>query len=200
MPDREASQPEIASFPLSRGTHARRFWPPPGLLAHWALLFAFWVLLSGLFDPFHLIAGALSAALVASITYTMLLVVPARGRQSLVHLATIPWLRLIPYVMWLLKEVAVANWQVLRIVLDPKLPIDPALVRFRSSLRSDFGLSTLANSITLTPGTITVEVANDEFLVHALVGGEPVVNGISAMQHRIARALPDLEPEQEPEE
>ena len=58
-----------------------------------------------------------------------------------------------------------------RIILDPKLPISPTLVRFKPSQKTDVGLVIHANSITLTPGTITVEAGPHEFLVHALTRG-----------------------------
>ena len=74
-----------------------------------------------------------------------------------------------------------------RIILDPRLPISPTLVRFRPSQRSTVALATHANSITLTPGTITVEAGHDEFLVHALTraGAGSVVD--SEMDRRVSR-------------
>jgi multicomponent Na+:H+ antiporter subunit E len=57
------------------------------------------------------------------------------------------------------------------IVLHPKLPIEPGLLRFRTRLRSQVGHVILANSITLTPGTITVDLSDGTYLVHALVPG-----------------------------
>ena len=55
-----------------------------------------------------------------------------------------------------------------RVILDPRLPISPTLVRFKPSQRSDLGLVIHANSITLTPGTLTIEASAGEFLVHGL--------------------------------
>jgi len=70
-------------------------------------------------------------------------------------------------------------WDVSRIILDPRLPISPTLVRFRPSQTTAVGLVTHANSITLTPGTITVEADADLFVVHALTraGAAGVVSG-----------------------
>lgn len=164
-----------------------------GLATHWLLLFAFWIVLSGLFDAAHLLVGALSTGAVALVSRDMqLLRADANGARA-VHLASVSWLRLLWYSLWLLREIAVANWQVLRIVFHPALPIDPALVRFRTYLRSDLGQTILANSITLTPGTVTVDVSENEFLVHTLVGGDPVVVGISTIEARVAGAMPALE-------
>jgi multicomponent Na+:H+ antiporter subunit E len=78
------------------------------------------------------------------------------------------WRVTIAYWPWLIKEIAKSGWTVTRIVLDPKLPISPTMVRFRPRQRTSVGIVTHANSITLTPGTITVEASADEFLVHAL--------------------------------
>jgi multisubunit Na+/H+ antiporter MnhE subunit len=139
-------------------------------------------------------AGIACTFAVAFLTYEMQLLELSPVRPPH-HLLTVPWPRIWSYIVWLLREIAIANWQVLKIVLDPKLPIDPAVIRFRSGLQTDLGKTTLANSITLTPGTITVQVDGDEFVVHALVGGEPVVAGLKEMEDRIKRALPGIEPE-----
>ena len=72
------------------------------------------------------------------------------------------------YWPWLLKEVVVSAWRVSRIILDPKLPISPTLVRFKPGQKTPLGLVMHATSITLTPGTISVEADADEFLVHGL--------------------------------
>lgn len=165
-----------------------------GTSVHGLMLFALWVVLSGMFDAFHLAIGAAAAATVAGLAHPLMVVRGSRQRdERLVHLALLPWYRLVWYTVWLLREIAVANWQVLRIVLHPRLPIRPALVRFRSSLRTDLGVTTLANSITLTPGTVTVLVDEGEFVIHALVAGEPVVAGVAEMQRRIATALSPFE-------
>jgi len=81
----------------------------------------------------------------------------------------------------------VSGWQVTRIILAPRLPVSPVLVRFRPSQKSTAGLVTHANSITLTPGTITVEADHDSFLVHALTraGAEGLAG--SEMDRRVTR-------------
>jgi len=126
------------------------------------LLFVFWWLLSGMAAPFLLAAGVGSALLVAWLARRLAIDDPEGHPVELARHA------LFSYWPWLLKEIAVSAWQVCRIVLDPKLPISPTLVRFKPSQVTTVGLVTHANSITLTPGTITVELSRDEFLVHAL--------------------------------
>lgn len=171
----------------------RRITVKRGFLLHWSMLFGFWLVLSGMFDPFHVGAGVIASWLVAVVSYDMQFVARPGTEWHPFHLVDAPWHRLFVYFGWLFREVAVANWEVLKIVLDPKLPIDPAMIRFRSRVTSDLGETILANSITLTPGTITVDVVDREFIVHALVGREPVVVGIQQMETRILEALPGVE-------
>ena len=68
----------------------------------------------------------------------------------------------------LLREIVKANWQVLRLIWSPRLEVEPELHTFHTKVKSDFGKAILANSITLTPGTITVHVRDDLFMVHCL--------------------------------
>jgi multicomponent Na+:H+ antiporter subunit E len=161
---------------------------------HWLILFGFWLVLSGLFDVFHAGAGIVCAGAVAYASRDLEIIGLGPSRAGERALAVLPWHRVFAYSVWLLAAVAKANWEVVRIVLDPRLPIDPAMVRVRTNVVTDLGVTLFANSITLTPGTITVQVSEDEFLVHALVGGEPMVVGLSDMQGRVIGALAGLEP------
>jgi multicomponent Na+:H+ antiporter subunit E len=115
-------------------------------------LFLFWILLSGMFTPFLLAAGAGSALAVLIFAHRMD-VVDHEGHP--IHLG---WRALLSYWPWLLKEIVKSAWDVSRRILSPSLPISPTLVRFRPSQQTDMGLVIHANSITLTPGTIAVEV------------------------------------------
>lgn len=144
-------------------------------------LFAFWMLLSGMVTPFLVAAGIGSAAAVALLARRME-VADREGHP--IHLAAAA----LTYWPWLLKEIAVSGWQVAKIILHPRLPVSPALVRFKPSQKSAVGLVTHANSITLTPGTITVEADHDEFLVHALTLEGARALADSAMDRRV-RAL-----------
>lgn len=126
-----------------------------------AALFTFWLLLSGYFTAFLVSAGFGCA--VATVLFASRMKVIDREGMAL-H--SVP--RLIPYWIWLLKEVVKSGWQVSLIIVHPRLPISPALVSFRPTQRTSVGLVIHANSITLTPGTITVEAEATKFLVHAL--------------------------------
>ena len=141
-------------------------------------LFVFWLLLSGYFTAFLLAAGLGSA----------LLVVLAARRMAVIDTEGHPIRQIVTtllYWPWLLKEIVKSCWDVTRLIVDPKLPISPTLIRFRPGQRSVVGLVIHANSITLTPGTITIEAGHDEFLVHGLTrgGAEGVVD--SEMNRRI---------------
>lgn len=125
------------------------------------VLYAFWLLLSGMFTPFLLAAGAGSALGVFLLARRMD-VIDHEGFP--IHLG---W-PVLSYWPWLLKEIARSAWDVTMRILDPRLPIAPTLVEFAPTQKSDLGLVIHANSITLTPGTISVEVAPGRFLVHAL--------------------------------
>ena len=67
-----------------------------------------------------------------------------------------------------LKEIVLSNLAVARVILDPKLPIHPRILRVPAGQRSDLGQVIYANSITLTPGTVTLDVRDGHMLVHAL--------------------------------
>jgi len=143
------------------------------------VLYAFWILLSGFFEPFLLAAGAGSALCVVLLARRMKIV--DREGHPIQMIASV-----VLYWPWLAKEIAKSAWGVSRIILDPRLPISPVLVRFKPSQKTQVGLATHANSITLTPATITVEASQDEFLVHALTrdGGAGVID--SEMDRRVS--------------
>jgi multicomponent Na+:H+ antiporter subunit E len=134
-----------------------------GILLTFCLMFLFWILLSGLFDAFHLIAGVICCAIVALISHDLL--VKGKGKKILLKS-----FRLILYIPWELGQIVLANIDVAYRVLHPKMPIDPRIIEFETSLRGDFALVTLANCITLTPGTITISVEPEKgkFWVHAI--------------------------------
>jgi multicomponent Na+:H+ antiporter subunit E len=147
-------------------------------LSLFAGLYAFWLLLSGYFTPFLLLAGAGSALAVVAFNHRMDAV--GEGQPPRVQL------RALLYWPWLLKEIVKSAWDVTRIIVDPRLPISPTLVRFRPSQKTEVGLVIHANSITLTPGTITVEAEPGEFLVHGLTRGAARGTVDSEMDRRVS--------------
>ena len=146
-----------------------------------AVLYLFWLLLSGNFSVFLLAAGAGCAAAVVFVAHRMD-VVDHEGHP--VHLSLGA---LFSYWPWLVWEIAKSAWDVSCRILDPRLPVSPTLARFRPRQVTDVGLVIHANSITLTPGTIAVQVARDEFLVHALTREGAAGLAGSEMDRRVAK-------------
>jgi multicomponent Na+:H+ antiporter subunit E len=122
--------------------------------------FVFWALLVGSLSQQELVAGLLVAASVAAMT---------AERQPILagfRLAPMAPVSFLVYLGVLLLALLRANLDLARRVLTPSLPIRPAMVQVSTSLRSDLGRLVLANSITLTPGTLTVDVDDDVLTVH----------------------------------
>jgi multicomponent Na+:H+ antiporter subunit E len=92
-----------------------------------------------------------------------------KARMKDVFTVRLRYGRVLFYVPWLIWQIVVASLQVAAVVLNPRMPIDPALLRFKTELPNTSAKVILGNSITLTPGTITVQIKGDEFLVHALM-------------------------------
>ncbi len=136
------------------------------------LLFGLWFLLSGHTEPLILWFGAGSCAFVVWIVYRMDLIddetVPA-------HMIPAMW----KFFPWLGKEIFKANVDVARIVLNPALPISPNIFQTIPTQATDVGKAIHANSITLTPGTVTIEIEEGGFIVHALTRdfADGVLNG-----------------------
>jgi multicomponent Na+:H+ antiporter subunit E len=113
-------------------------------------LFVIWLLLSGHYTVLVTTFGVLSSVGVTWLANRLGVLEP--DGRSFAYL-----LRLMLYVPWLIKEIAQSNVAVARWIWDPKLPIRPQVVRTRASQRTSIGLATFANSITLTPGTLSID-------------------------------------------
>lgn len=130
------------------------------------ILMATWIVFSGMFDPFHLSLGVISAAFVTLSSGEMFFLRRRRRLSARVS----DGVRMAGYLLWLTWEIALANLHVLYLALHPRgrALLEPQVVRFKTRLRGDFAKFVLANSITLTPGTVTISIEGDEFLVHAI--------------------------------
>ena len=100
--------------------------------------------------------------------------------------------RLLAYWSWLGQEIVAANIAVLRLIMRPDIDISPRLVRVPVDLESDLARCTFANSITLTPGTVTVDVQDDGFLVHALDASFTDPRGFAEMGERTGEAADNV--------
>jgi len=147
------------------------------------IMFSFWLIFSGKFDLFHLVLGAISCLLVTYFSSDLLF--PSGLKTDFLAF----WIRFALYVPWLLYQILIANLKVLRLAFHPRMKelIDPQIIEFNSHLESDMARTTFANSITLTPGTITVNVSEvGRFTVHCInvASGEPLPG---EMERKIAR-------------
>jgi multicomponent Na+:H+ antiporter subunit E len=153
-------------------------------VATFFVMLFFWIIMSGMFDPFHFSLGVICCLLVAHFSHGLLFYGDPKswGRGILGILLYLPWL------FW---EILLANLQVAYLVLHPRMMdlLDPELVRFKTILNRPISRITLAQSITLTPGTVTVNIDDDEFLVYALTSSAAKSLPGSSMERRIAAAL-----------
>ncbi len=136
-------------------------------------LFGIWLLFSGLYAPLLLALGVASSLLVAWLAERMGLLAPEPDA------AWLRPLRCAAYMPWLAWQVAKANADVAVRILSPSKGISPRVFRVPSTQRSDLARTVYANSITLTPGTISIDVSRDAITVHALSreGAEELAHG-----------------------
>ncbi|MDP2182225.1 MAG: Na+/H+ antiporter subunit E [Actinomycetota bacterium] len=127
------------------------------------VLFGFWVLILGSFNPSGLATGLVLSVLVAWFTERTLWTEDDAPYLTLRQAG-----RFFVYVGFLVKEIVWANIYVAEKVLDPRLPIDPLIIEHLSALKRPVSGVALANSITLTPGTLTVDVDGSVFFIHCL--------------------------------
>jgi len=123
-------------------------------------LFIIWLMLTSSFHWQELVVGAL-------ISLVLALVLNERYRElglPPIGVKRIVWA--LAYIVVLLKEIVIANFDVAYRVIHPKMPIKPGIVIIRTSLKRDIAKLILANSITLTPGTFTLDIKDDRILIH----------------------------------
>jgi len=133
------------------------------------VLFAFWLLMSGFFTMKHLIIGAVTSIAVAWITRPLLLLPSAKNPDNVYLAFPLPYFKLLLYFTWLIKEIVVTNIYMIKLVLHPKMPIEPMFVSFKKEMDNPLGHAVLGLSIVVTPGTVTIEIDDDDvYLVHAI--------------------------------
>jgi multicomponent Na+:H+ antiporter subunit E len=145
-----------------------------------AFLFAFWLALSGHYEPMLLVIGA-ACALLATLAAIRMRVADAEGHP--IHLLPAA----LTYYPWLARVIAKSAWGVTKIILDPNLPVSPTMTVVRATQKTTAARATYANSITLTPGTITVGVEGDKLIVHALVREGALDLEAGGMDARVSR-------------
>ncbi len=143
-------------------------------------LFIFWLALSGHYTPM-LVGVGLASAILCMLAARQLRMLDADGHP--VHLL----FRILSYYPWLFSEMVKSAWRVTKIVLHPKLPISPTMTTLKSSQVTAVGIATYANSITLTPGTLTVDVRKGEIVIHALLRADAIELEAGEMDRRVTR-------------
>ena len=141
-----------------------------------------WVILSGHYTPLLLSFGLLSVLIVAFISSRMNLII---FDQPILQLY---FIKFIPYGLWLIIQILKSNIDVCKRILNPKLPINPQLIMVKASQVSNLAKVIYANSITLTPGTISIELDGSNIEVNILYN--KVANGLKAgdMDRKITSA------------
>ena len=130
------------------------------------LLLATWAVFSGKFDAFHLGMGALSSLIVTWLSQDLLF----KDREKDLGERLAEAARFIGYVFWLLWQIVLANVHVFKLAMtkEGEKEMSPRVVKFKTKLKTDFAKFVYANSITLTPGTITIQINGNQYLVHAI--------------------------------
>jgi len=144
------------------------------------ILYLFWLALSGYFKPFLLIGGLICTLFVLYASRRMKLIDTESYPAHLFPAASTYW-------PWLLWEIIKSGWNVTKVILRPRLSISPAMTRLVASQHSAAGIATYANSITLTPGTITTGVKGTILTVHALERGGALDLEEGGMDARVTR-------------
>jgi multicomponent Na+:H+ antiporter subunit E len=143
-------------------------------------LFGLWLLLSGFFDNTLLLGlGVVSCVICVYIA----------SRMEVVDHESVPLqlkFGVFGYLFWLSAEIGKANWAVTKVILSPRILLQQRMITVSADQETDVGRVTFANSITLTPGTITVETEHHSFLVHALTTDAADLDALGDMGARVS--------------
>lgn len=142
-------------------------------------LMALWLLMSGIFKPLLIAFGVISCGLAVWFMHRM-----EKADNEIFKISVSP-IKIASYLIWLMKEIAVSTLNVTKIVLQQRPNYNQKLFSIPITQESDIGQVIFANSITLTPGTITVETEPGYFLVHALDHQPADYDALADMDHRV---------------
>jgi Multisubunit Na+/H+ antiporter, MnhE subunit len=149
----------VARTPLQRGATLA------GRLGVAVVTFLFYLALAGSTAAFEVATATVTAALAGWLFGPVTLATPVPLR-----LAVARSVRLLVFIPYLIIQILIANFQIARIILDPRLPIAPHLDRLEAAVYGGLPVTTLANAITLTPGTLTVDADQEGLVIHSLTG------------------------------
>jgi multicomponent Na+:H+ antiporter subunit E len=145
-----------------------------------ALFFVIWVALSGKLNFFHLTLG-----LGVSLCIAWLNTWPLTGTKI-----SVSWGGVVTYIPWLFSRIFASSIHMARLILDPKLPIDPKLIRHQTTLQNHAAVVLLGNSITLTPGTITAEASPNQLTIHTVDPDSSVDLLSGTLEKKVATVFP----------
>jgi multicomponent Na+:H+ antiporter subunit E len=127
-------------------------------LIYFVVSFIVWLLLTWTLEAQVVIAGLAASIVVALLFHEIL------PKEHHIFVSPIRIFWLLVYIPVFFYYVIMANFDVVYRALHPKMPINPGIVKIKTELKTDSGITALANSITLTPGTLTVDLTDDGFL------------------------------------
>lgn len=144
---------------------------------------AVWLMLTWKIEINNIAIGAVFSLLATMFFGELLTVTPERALHPLRYLWFLYYL---PVFLW---QMAKSNIDVAYRVLHPKLPINPGLIKIKTNLKSDISKALLANSLTLTPGSTTVDIIGDHLYIHCIDVDRPVREEAEMFEKIIARVL-----------
>ena len=153
------------------------------VFAEGAVLLGFWLVMSGKLEVFHILTGILAVSFVVWLDRRL---GPLSKDEDAISLHA-HFLKLPVYLPWLAWQMILSSFHVGKVILVPRHKIHPMMLKFDSKMPSNAARVILGNSITLTPGTLTLDIQEDTFLVHALdvQSSESLLAG--DMQKRVGR-------------
>jgi multicomponent Na+:H+ antiporter subunit E len=161
------------------------------VIIQFLMLLIFWLVLSGRFQAKYVIIGVVSTAFITWFTNDYFYSVLRQGEFRAIKI----WLileqlwRFLLYLPWLFYQIIVANIQVAYYVLHPRMPVDPGLLLFQTKMKKGMSQVTLANSITLTPGTITASLEDNRYTVHTLKRSLASLLETGTMQLKVSKVF-----------
>ncbi|MCK5679325.1 Na(+)/H(+) antiporter subunit B [bacterium] len=147
------------------------------------LLFLFWLLLSGHYDTFHVTIGVFCCLLISYSSFDLLFLHIGASHTHLI----LP--RLLLYIPWHFYQIVLSNIHLIKLVFSPISRLNPKIMPYQTKLDNGLALVTFANSITLTPGTITIELDEQTFYIHAI--DDEAANDLLSgeMENRVEKAF-----------
>ncbi len=168
----------------------------PGFLAQVSVLFGFWLILSDQYGATFLVFGFVSAVLVSLVTNRIIATVLHHPHGSVANRIVRAWWFCV-FAAWVLWEIIAASVQVAYFAIHPGLPFRPGFVRFTTTMKRPISRVVLATAITMVPGTMTIRLDGDHYLVHALLPDAFDDLRTARMQNMVGRFLGE-EPEEPP--